>query len=43
MGASLREQRRVRDDAFRGVNRFSSGRRVHREVGLDGTGGIRTG
>jgi hypothetical protein len=26
MGASLMEQRRVREDAFRGVNRFSSGR-----------------
>ena len=28
MGASLTEQRRVRDDAFRGVNRFSWGRRA---------------
>jgi hypothetical protein len=27
MGESLTEQRRVRDDAFRGVNRFSGGRR----------------
>src|SRR6185312_8537608 len=26
MGASLTEQRRVRDDAFRSVNRFSGGR-----------------
>ena len=28
MGASLTEQRRVRDDALRGVNRFSRGRGV---------------
>jgi len=28
MGESLTEQRRVRDDAFRGVNRFSWGRRL---------------
>ena len=27
MGESLTEQRRVRDDAFRGVNRFCQGRR----------------
>ena len=27
MGESLTEQRRVREDAFRGVNRFSRGRR----------------
>jgi hypothetical protein len=27
MGASLTEQRRVGDDAFRGVNPFSGGRR----------------
>ena len=26
MGASLNEQRRVEDDAFRGVNSFSQGR-----------------
>jgi hypothetical protein len=26
MGESLTEQRRVRDDAFRGVNRFCQGR-----------------
>ncbi len=26
MGASLNEQRRVEDDAFRGVNSFSGGR-----------------
>jgi hypothetical protein len=26
MGATLTEQRRVRDDAFRSVNRFSGGR-----------------
>ena len=28
MGESLTEQRRVRDDAFRGVNRFSAGGRM---------------
>ncbi len=28
MGESLTEQRRVWDDAFRGVNRFSGGRRL---------------
>ena len=27
MGETLTEQRRVRDDAFRGVNRFCRGRR----------------
>ncbi len=28
MGETLTEQRRVRDDAFRGVNRFCRGRRL---------------
>jgi hypothetical protein len=32
MGATLTEQRRVRDDAFRGVNRFSGGRGYVRTV-----------
>jgi len=29
MGASLTEQRRVEDDAFRGVNSFSRGRGLY--------------
>jgi len=39
MGATLTEQRRVGDDALRGVNPFSAGRRWGNP--LDGTGGRR--